>query len=391
MGQLAQTRLLQSNEISRLDEVATYINPNLAALVKFSVSLGEAAKSDAVVTRMEVRRIILSGALIVLLALTLVGAVLIRSIAHPVTDLATVAIQLARGNRSVNIPALANYDETGDVANALLYFRENMVQADRLRQELEGHLKNAEQSAEARGREAAAPKTPKYSIPSALERTAPPLASKEILQTPTPHAQPAQSSTSDAFSSADIPAEISADLRDPLETPLSKFTQKVAQTSQDASSAAKDAEQCDFMVSGLTESSKIDDIENLMASISDQMSLLAVQMALFSDLPPGDPKNLEILSGTRIDQNGEYPDSPPVNDRIETVQNGTKRAIQAIQQIGKIIEEVNRVAVEFAADAKNDALDAATELLRQSEDLRGMLDDLLKRIKSDEQAGARSS
>ena len=128
-----------------------------------------------------------------------------------------------------------------------------------------------------------------------------------------------------------------------------------------------------------------------MASISDQMSLLAVQMALFSDLPPGDPKNLEILSGTRIDQNGEYPDSPPVNDRIETVQNGTKRAIQAIQQIGKIIEEVNRVAVEFAADAKNDALDAATELLRQSEDLRGMLDDLLKRIKSDEQAGARSS
>ena len=120
------------------------------------------------------------------------------------------------------------------------------------------------------------------------------------------------------------PSEISADLRDPLETPSQKFTQKVAQTSQDASSAAKDAEQCDFMVSGLTESlKKIDDIENLMASISDQMSLLAVQMALFSDLPPGDPKNLEILSGTRIDQNGEYPDSPPVNDRIETVQNGT--------------------------------------------------------------------
>ena len=49
------------------------------------------------------------------------------------------------------------------------------------------------------------------------------------------------------------------------------------------------------------------------------------------------------------------------------------------------------VAIEFAADAKNDALDAATQLLRQSEDLRDMLDDLLRRIKSDEQAGARSS
>ena len=92
---------------------------------------------------------------------------------------------------------------------------------------------------------------------------------------------------------------------------LSKFSQKVAQTSQDASNAAKDAEQCDFMVSGLAESlKKIDDIEHLMASISDQMSLLAVQMALFSDLPPGDPKNLEVFSGTRTDQNGEHPNSP---------------------------------------------------------------------------------
>ena len=38
MDQLARTRLLQSNEISRLNELANYINPNLTALVKFSVA-----------------------------------------------------------------------------------------------------------------------------------------------------------------------------------------------------------------------------------------------------------------------------------------------------------------------------------------------------------------
>ena len=392
MDQLSQTRLLQSNEISRLEEVATYINPNLTALVKFSVSLRETAKSDAEVTRMEVRRIIVSGALLVLLSLTLVGALLIRSIAHPVTDLARAAVQLARGNRSVSIPALANYDETGDVANALLYFRENMVQADRLRQELEDHLKNSEQSAVAPGTSTVKPKTTKYSIPSALETTAPRLQTREILEARVSKAEPAQSRTSDPVSLSDIPADISANLRESLGTPLSSFSQKVAQTSQNASSAAKDAEQSDFMVSGLSDSlKKIDDIERLMASISDQMGLLAVQMAMFSDLPPDDPKNLSVLSGSSVAENGNHLSNPPVNDRIETVQNGTKQAIQGIQQIGKTIEEVNRVAVEFAANAKNDALDAATELLRQSEDLRGMLDDLLGRIKSDGQAGAGSS
>ena len=392
MDQLSRTRLLQSNEISRLEEVATYINPNLTALVKFSVSLRETAKSDAEVTRMEVRRIIVSGALLVLLSLTLVGALLIRSIAHPVTDLARAAVQLARGNRSVSIPALANYDETGDVANALLYFRENMVQADRLRQELEDHLKNSEQSAVAPGTSTVKPKTTKYSIPSALETTAPRLQTREILEARVSKAEPAQSRTSDPVSLSDIPADISANLRESLGTPLSSFSQKVAQTSQNASSAAKDAEQSDFMVSGLSDSlKKIDDIERLMASISDQMGLLAVQMAMFSDLPPDDPKNLSVLSGSSVAENGNHLNNPPVNDRIETVQNGTKQAIQGIQQIGKTIEEVNRVAVEFAANAKNDALDAATELLRQSEDLRGMLDDLLGRIKSDGQAGAGSS
>ena len=204
-------------------------------------------------------------------------------------------------------------------------------------------------------------------------------------------AEPAQSRTSDPVSLSDIPADISANLRESLGTPLSSFSQQVAQTSQNASSAAKDAEQSDFMVSGLSDSlKKINDIERLMASISDQLGLLAVQMAMFSDLPPDDPKNLPVLSGSRVAENGNQLNNPPVNDRIEKVQNGTKQAIQGIQQIGETIEEVNRVAVEFAANAKNDALEAATELLRQSEDLRGMLDDLLGRIKSDGQTGAGS-
>ena len=123
-----------------------------------------------------------------------------------------------------------------------------------------------------------------------------------------------------------------------------------------------------------------------MASISDQMSLLAVQTALSNETSSDDPENLILLSEKRLGEDGERTNSQSVNDRIETLQSGTKRAIRAIQQIGKTIEEVNEVAVEFAADASNDALEAATELLKQSEDLRGMLDDLLGRIKTDGQA-----
>ncbi len=396
MDQLTKTRLIQSAEILRLDEVAAYISPNLTALLKFSVNLDETTNISMESSRTEVRRILVSGGLIILLSLMLIGTLLIRSIAYPVTELANAAVQLARGNRSINIPVLANYDETGDVANALIVFRENMVQSDRLRQELEVHLKNAEKSAGTPNIPASAPKEPENARPSPIARapiSPPPIS--EILQTPLSNSKNPQAGNIDPMSGDDIQSDQSkgvlTESTELSQTPLSKFSQQVAQTSQNASSAAKDAEQCDFMVGGLAESiEKIDDTELLLTSIGDQMSLLAVQVGLFSEMRPDDSENLVMLSGQQIGENEDRPNSPSVNDRIETLQNGTKRAVRSIQQIGKMIEDVNRVALIFAADASNHALEAATELLRQSEDLRGMLDDLLGRIKSDEQAGAGS-
>ena len=69
------------------------------------------------------------------------------------------------------------------------------------------------------------------------------------------------------------------------------------------------------------------------------------------------------------------------SENLDTLQNGTKRAIRAVRQVGETINEVNKVALEIAAEASNEALDAATTLLQQSEDLRGMLDGLLGKIK----------
>ncbi|MFP6733834.1 MAG: hypothetical protein VB959_08335, partial [Rhodospirillales bacterium] len=57
------------------------------------------------------------------------------------------------------------------------------------------------------------------------------------------------------------------------------------------------------------------------------------------------------------------------------------QAIRSIQQIGQTINAVNDVALEFAAESSSEALDAATVLLQQSEELRGKLDDLLGKIK----------
>jgi methyl-accepting chemotaxis protein len=162
-------------------------------------------------------------------------------------------------------------------------------------------------------------------------------------------------------------------------TQISVISRMLAETSQAASAAAGEAERTESMVNGLSETiQRIDDVETLLASISDQMSLLAVQTALNDDA--GDTReNLVVLAEKR--QNSNIGQS--VADRIDTIQAGTKRAIKSVQQIGRTISEVNEVAVQFASDTSSEALDAATELLHQSEDLRGMLDDLLNKIRAE--------
>jgi methyl-accepting chemotaxis protein len=158
----------------------------------------------------------------------------------------------------------------------------------------------------------------------------------------------------------------------------------LAETSQNASTAAHEAERTEMIINGLASSlDRIDQTETLMASISDQMSLLVVQSQLTDEPPVGDQANLILLADKRRDdENGAVRSiGQSLSDRIGVIQSGTNQAIRSIQQIGETIGAVNDVALEFAAESSSEALDVATVLLQQSEELRGKLDDLLGKIK----------
>ena len=136
------------------------------------------------------------------------------------------------------------------------------------------------------------------------------------------------------------------------------------------------------MINGLSGASKkIKDIELLLESINDHMSLLAVQTAITNETRSDDPDKIKSRPKSPSSGNQQQNSNEFVTDNLDTLQNGTKRAIRAIQQVGQTIQEVNQVALEIAAEASNDALEAATTLLHQSEHLRGMLDGLLEKIK----------
>ena len=389
---LAQTRLGQIREIARMGEVNIILGQNLKALVTFTRTLSKSARKNFETKQTEIRNIVAGGSAFIIVLFTLVGTILMRSIVRPVKYLAKAAMQLARGDESVTIPAIENQDETGEVAIALTYFRENMIEANTLRKELEYYLRDADQRNEYQNQESltveetAEQTTPEDNVTAELNVGT--LSDLPILNSDATPPEPSQKlRETEVLEDTPLDLRVTQQNQDERDgtlqsTPISEASQLVAQSSQRASSAARDAERCDVMINGLSGAlKKIKDIELLLESINDHMSLLAVQTAITNETGSDDPD--EVITRPKSPSDGNQRQNPNefVTDNLDTLQNGTKRAIRAIRQVGQTIQEVNQVALEIATEASNDALDAATMLLHQSEHLRGMLDGLLEKIK----------
>jgi len=364
LGQLARTRATLTQAGARLDEIESNITPSLGALTAFADDFAQTSRSDSAGERDRLRLIAGAGVGGALLLLLIAGVILLRSLTRPVLQLAGAAAELAHGDHMVAIPALGNEDATGTLARALTYFRENLIQADRLRKELELALQRANGQ-------------------PPIQAVLPPPAPAPLPPEPAP-ILPEQDPEQEPEPEYELPRNrslVANNSDKETGTQISNLSRMLAETSQAASAAADEAERTESIVTGLSETiQKIDEVETLLASISDQMSLLAVQTALSEDIGERDQReNLVVLAEKR--QNSNIGQS--VADRIDTIQAGTKRAIKSVQQIGRTVSDVNEIAVQFASDASSEALDAATELLRQSEDLRGMLDDLLTKIRAE--------
>jgi methyl-accepting chemotaxis protein len=378
--QLARTRITYAKENARLGEINAYMAPNLAALINYTGNFSLLARQESKATQDFIRKILAGGSGGIIVILIFFGMTLMRSISRPTGQISEIAMELAHGNVSAPIPYLGNFDETGDLSNALTVFRENMLQADRLRKDLEVALKEKADLILA-----AVPK------PAVSEDK---LSEEELLEEEVAEEEVALPGRGLIPNSHNLPSVLEQQEEDTLEddastsqlpigkSAITEISHQLTTTSKNASDAAEEAERTELMVNGLGDAAeKIEDIEILMIGISDQMSLLAVQTALLEN-ESGDAENLIHLDEKRGKRkaSAKTGSGQSVNDRIETIQGGTKRAIKAVQSIGTTINDVNDVAKIFSTAASKEALNAANNLLRQSEDLRTMLDNLLGKV-----------
>ena len=354
--QLFRTQNTYNKAIIRLGEINDYIAPSIETIINYSENLSLLTLQESKETQLLIRKLIPIGTISIILILCVSYMLTLRSITRPGTKVAETAVELAHGNVSAPIPYLANSDSIGQLANTLTIFRENMLQADRLRKDLEiTRRENLHPSVEL--------------IPNAhnlehiegqkSESPTPAIPNEQILVKPD---NPINNST------------------------ISNISNKITTTSQNASDAFEEVERTEIMVSGLEDTAEsIENIEVLMIGISDQISLLAVQMALHKN-DETDNENLVQLYEKRDTRKTKMPagSSQSVDGRIQLIQDGTKQVLKDIHKIGATVDSVNKVAREVSNTISQEALIAANQLLKQSEDLRKILDNILDKTQNEQ-------
>ncbi len=396
----------EQKSLGRLDEIFAYMVPSLIGLSDFAKGQVAAAAKRQAWARTFVR-LLLPGALAALLLfVVLFGHVLMRGFTAPVRAVAEATRKLSHGEEDVVIPVLGNRDELGDLVHALTELKAKLTESAQLHDELEaarGELNDGKATlAEAewlrKDKEDALAEAEKLrkelettrreaengeaaSIEAALLRIDLEATKAELEKSEADNREAASIEAGAPFPQAEAGEAAEPASRTHAGT-ISTLSLKVTRASQDASTAAYEAERTGALIKGLTSAAdKIGDVENLLVAIGEQTDYQADRPEPKEDRGEDKADNLVLLTSEyrsaleMADKGGDA-----VGRRFDSIRATASQVTWAIKDIADTINGVKEIAVEIASVSSAEALRITNELLKQSEHLRGMLDNLVGSI-----------
>ena len=297
--------------------------------------------------------------LVAILAAWIIGS----SILGTIKAMTAAMARLAAGDLSVAIPFTGNTGEIGEMAQSVQVFKDNALQVEALRRD-QAHA--AERAADERKRAMRALadgfEASVMGVVKAVSVSAGDMQS--TAQSMSAAAQQASSQTTAvaaASGQATANVETIATAAEQLSASVAEIGRQASQAAQISRAATEETARTNRMVLALaTAADKIGEVVKLINDIASQTNLLALNATIEAARAGDAGKGFAVVAGevkNLANQTGRATED--ISGQVAAVQEETRRAVEAIRSIGKVIDQVTEISSAIAAAVEEQS--AATQ------------------------------
>lgn len=303
----------------------------------------------------------------------LLAMLIAASIVSPVRAMTETMSKLASGDKTVDVPATANSDEIGDMARAVLVFKENMIKAEQLA--AEQALQQQRQLDRARKIQDLTEKfdvTVTGTVQGAASSATELESTAESMSAIAEQTQRQATAVAAASEEASSNVQTVAAAAEELSSSIQEISRQVSQSTHVAQGAAQEAERANAMVQGLAEAaSKIGEVVHLINDIASQTNLLALNATIEAARAGDAGKGFAVVANevkSLANQTAKATDE--ISMQISSVQDATQDAVTAIQSITRVIGQVNEISTAIASAVEEQGA-ATQEIARNAQQASG--------------------
>jgi methyl-accepting chemotaxis protein len=302
--------------------------------------------------------------LLVSLGLLLVAGLFLllgRSIVNPINAMTAAMRKIAEGETSTSIPALERGDEVGAMAQSVQVFKDNMIEASRLRGEQD--VLKAQADAERKLFLTRMADEFERGVRASLDSLAG--AATEMQATSKSMSATAGEASQQAATVAAVAEQASANVQtvaaatEELSSSVSEIGRQVTQSTQIAGQAVAEANRTNVTVQGLSAAAqKIGDVVKLISDIASQTNLLALNATIEAARAGEAGRGFAVVANEVKSLAGQTAKATDeISAQVGAMQGATTEAVQAIESIGRTIGAINEItsAISIAVDQQGSA------------------------------------